>query len=234
LPRVEVVLVRPETPANVGATARVLANTGLDALCLVDPGDYRTVECWRTAWGGHDILERARVVPDLAEALSASQYAVGLSGKTLADYPAVDVREMAAEVRSLGREERASLVFGPETSGLTFEELAVCGRTARIPCHPDQPSLNLSHAVMVVAYEVFRARPGATRGEGPRATHEEKARLLDLLTKGLRAIHALGERSSGRYLREWEAIIHRTDLSQRELRLVEHAARKMMRAGRDR
>ena len=52
-------LVRPETPANVGATARIVRNTGLATVALVSPGDWRNVECWRTAWGAHDLLEEA-------------------------------------------------------------------------------------------------------------------------------------------------------------------------------
>ena len=52
--RVRIVLVRPETPANIGAVARSIGNTDLDGLDLVAPGDWRTLECWRTAWGAHD------------------------------------------------------------------------------------------------------------------------------------------------------------------------------------
>ncbi len=68
--RVRVVLVRPELPANVGACARVVRNAGLAGLDLVAPGDWRTVDCWRTAWGAQDVLEEARSFDDLAGALS--------------------------------------------------------------------------------------------------------------------------------------------------------------------
>ena len=72
--RVEVVLVRPESPANVGAAARAVRNAGLHGLVIVEPGDWRTVECWRTAWGAHDVLEQARVAPDLASAVAGAGY----------------------------------------------------------------------------------------------------------------------------------------------------------------
>ena len=70
MPRVRLVLVRPETAANVGACARVARNTGCAGLDLVAPGDWRTVECWRSAWGAHELLEEARVFPDLEAALA--------------------------------------------------------------------------------------------------------------------------------------------------------------------
>jgi tRNA/rRNA methyltransferase len=170
------------------------------------------------------------VFPDLAAALGESGYAVALSGKRDAAAPPLDVREMAAQVTALAEDEVASMVFGPETTGLTQDELALCGRRALIPSHPAQPSLNLSHAVMVAAYEVHRA---ARRSEpGPRrATHAEKERMLDLLRAGLVAVEALPETNTDGYFREWRGLFGRADLTPKEVRLLEHMARKMAKAG---
>ncbi len=225
--RVRVVLVRPESPANVGASARVIRNTGGDGLDLVEPGDWRTLECWRTAWGAQDVLEAARVFPDLAAALQGTALAVALSGRRGAGSGSVDIREAAQEIASLGRGETAAFVLGPETSGLTNEELALCGRRARIPSHSAQPSFNLSHAVAIAAYEAHRARPrGAVEGSR-RATHEEKERLLGLLRDGLLAIGALPRANTDGRFDDWRALVHRTDINPRELKLLEHMARRM-------
>jgi tRNA/rRNA methyltransferase len=229
LPRVRVVLVRPEAPVNIGAAARIVRNTGLEGLDLVEPGDWRTVECWRTAWGAHEVLEQARVFPDLASAVAGAGCVVGFTGRRESGTPVDDVRATAAKVAGLGADEAAALVFGPETSGLTQEEMASCGRRAIIPSHPDQPSLNLSHAVMVAAYEVFRAR-GRVPPPGPRrATHAEKETLLELLRDGLATLGALPPDNPESYFREWRELLHRADLTARELRLLEHMARKMAR-----
>ncbi len=225
--RVRVVLVRPESPANVGASARVIRNTGGDGLDLVAPGDWRTLECWRTAWGAQDVLEATRVFPDLTAALQGTALAVALSARRGAGSASVDIREAAQEVASLGREETAALVLGPETSGLTNEELALCGRQARIPSHTAQPSFNLSHAVAIAAYEAQRAlHRGAGQGSR-RATHEEKERLLGLLKDGLLAIGALPRVNTDGRFDDWRALVHRTDITPRELKLLEHMARRM-------
>lgn len=226
MPQVRVVLVRPETPSNIGASARAIRNTGLSGLDLVAPGDWRTVECWRTAWGAHEVLEEARVHADLAEALVGVHLAVAFSGRGERSFPLADVRDVAGEAAALSADDRVALVFGPETTGLNLDELALCGRRARIPSHPAQPSLNLSHAVMVAAYEVFRA--GLRPGSGPRrATHDERERMLGLFREGLRAIKAIPEAKSRGYLRELRAMVQRADLTPREVRLLEHMARKM-------
>jgi len=222
------VLVRPEAPVNVGAAARIVRNAGLEGLDLVAPGDWRTVECWRTAWGAHEVLEQAGVFADLPAAVSRAGYVVGFTGRRESGVPARDVREAAEEVAALAPDETAALVFGPETSGLTHEEMAVCGRRAVIPSHPDQPSLNLSHAVMIAAYEVFRAR--GRLPEGPRrATHAEKEALVGLLRAGLGALGALPPDNPESCFEEWRELVQRADLTPRELRLLEHMARKMAR-----
>lgn len=229
--RVRVVLVRPETSANVGACARVVRNTGASGLDLVAPGDWRTVDCWRTAWGAHEVLEEARVFDDLNAALGGVSIAVALTGRRPSGPPVADVREAATEIAGLGREETAALVFGPETTGLANDEIALCGRCATIPSHPAQPSFNLSHAVAIAAYEVLRA---SRRGEGDaraRATHDQKEHLLELLRAGLLAIEALPRTNTDGYFADWRALVQRSDLTARELKLLEHAARKMRQAG---
>jgi TrmH family RNA methyltransferase len=220
--------VRPETPANVGATARVVRNAGLHALALVSPGDWRTVECWRTAWGAHEVLERAEVFPGLAAAVSGCAYVAAFTGRRDRGVPCLDVRDMAADVAGLAAGEEAALVFGPETMGLKLDELALCGRRVRIPAHSDQPSLNLSHAVMVAGYEIFRARRRPVTAPR-RATHDEKERLLGLLRDGLRSLHALPADNTDGFFQEWRALFQRLDLTPKELRLLEHMARKMAR-----
>jgi tRNA/rRNA methyltransferase len=230
LPRVRVVLVRPENPANVGACARVVRNAGLEGLDLVAPGDWRTVDCWRSAWGAHEVLEQARVFADLPSALAEAVLAIALSGRRPASGPAADVRDAVSRIGDLAREDRAALVFGPETSGLTNDEAAMCGLCARIPSHPAQPSYNLSHAAAIAAYETLRA---SRRREGPAspwATHAEKERALGLLREGLVAVGALPAARSDSHFREWRALVHRVDLTSKDVRLLQHLARKLVRA----
>jgi tRNA/rRNA methyltransferase len=226
LAAVRVVLVRPGSPANVGATARVVRNTGLQGLDLVAPGDWRTLECWRTAWRAHEVLEEARVFERVSAAVAEATYVVALSGRAPGGAPALEAREMAAEIASLAAEDRVALVFGPESSGLSDEELDACGRRAFILSHPDQPSLNLSQAVMVAAYEVYRAgrRPPA---QVRRASAAEKDAMLALWREGLEAIEALPPQNAESAFEVWRTLIRRADLTPREVRLFEHVARKM-------
>jgi tRNA/rRNA methyltransferase len=172
------------------------------------------------------VLEAARVFSSLEAAVADATLVAGLSGRRDSGEPVTDVRELAAEVAALSEEDRVALVFGPEGSGLSREELSRCGRRVRIPSHSEQPSLNLSHAVMVTAYEVFRAGRRPVAG-ARRATHAEKESMLGLLRDGLIARRALPDVNTDGYFLEWRALFERADLTRKELRLLEHMARKM-------
>jgi tRNA/rRNA methyltransferase len=203
-----------------------MRNTGLRELVLVDPGDYRTVECWRTAWGAHEILEAAAVAESLEAAVRGATYVAALSGRRQGPSPPIDVRDAAAEIAGLAPDESAALVFGPEATGLTYAEIATCGRRVLIPAHPDQPSLNLSHAVMIAGYEILRAETRVPAGPR-RATHDEKLAMIALLREGLVSLGALPRQNTEGYFIDWQTLFSRADLTPREVGLLEHMARKM-------
>ena len=155
LSRVAVVLSRTSHPGNIGAAARAMKTMGLADLVLVAPRHFPHPEAVALAAGAADVLERARVVPTLAEALADRTLAVGFSarGRDLS-HPARDWRSAAPEAIAATADGPVALVFGNETSGLSNDELLACQRHACIPANPDYPSLNLAAAVQVACYEL--------------------------------------------------------------------------------
>lgn len=215
----------------MGAVARLVRNFGLYGLRLVAPGDWRTVECWRTAWGAQDVLEAAEAFDALPPAIAGACYVAALSGRRPREAPPLDVQEAAAEIAALPAGEEAALVFGPETSGLTDEEMATCGRRVSIPTDPAQPSLNLSHAVAIAAHEVHRARarPGPPPPEW--ATHADKEEMLAILRRGLEAVEALPRRDPDAAFLTWRGLAMRTPLTRREVQVLRHLGHKLARRG---
>jgi TrmH family RNA methyltransferase len=227
--RPAVVLVRPENGANIGSVARVMKNTGLKDLRLVEPSDWRTIETWRTAWASQEILERARVFKTLDEALRGSTMALALSGRD--DQVAVlDVREGVRQIGTAPEGASTCLVFGPEQSGLTFEEMARCGRRASIPSHPAHPSFNLSHAVAITAYECFRLEPQPRPGH--LLSYDDRQKLALELEIGLRAVGAI-RKEKERYSRLFRGFLTSLDLSVADARWMRFVGYCMERAARD-
>lgn len=227
--RPAVVLVRPENNANIGSVARVMKNTGLSDLRLVDPADWRTLETWRTAWASQEILENAKVYKTLDEALGASTMALALSGRD-DKVVILDVREGVRQLGTAPKGASACLVFGPEQSGLTFEEMALCGRRACIPSHPDQSSYNLSHAVAITAYECFRLEPRPRPGH--LLSYDDRRKLSEEMEIGLRAVGAI-RKEKERYSRLFRGFLTSLDLSEADARWIRFAGYCMERAAKD-
>jgi TrmH family RNA methyltransferase len=165
---VRIVLVDTSHPGNIGASARAMKTMGLHELVLVRPRHFPSEEATARAAGADDILASARVVDDLGEAIADCGWVIGASARlrTVA-VPVVDPRECAASVLEQLPNNRVALLFGPEQSGLTNEDLARCRLLVNIPTAPGYGSLNLAMAVQVLCYELRMAAIGDERAQGP-------------------------------------------------------------------
>jgi tRNA (cytidine32/uridine32-2'-O)-methyltransferase len=236
LSRVEIVLVRPRRPANVAASCRAMKNMGLRTLWLVQaPPRLEDEDARALAYGAWDVLDAARRVDSLLEAVSTSACVVGTSGREVEAWPP---RRLAAEAGRLAGPGTLSLVFGPEATGLTRAELQLCHRLVRVPTDPEQPSLNLAQAVLLLAYEmrlaalepreagveVDLAEDRAPAGAVEQALCEVRAALLE--------IGYLDPASPDRVLAELRRLVARAAPTPREVVLLRGLARQVAWAGR--
>jgi len=155
---VQVVLVEPGTPGNIGATARVLKTTGIERLTLVKPGNWDTIEARRFAHGSGDILDNCRICPDLATAVAECHTVVGTTHRVGKFRDVVTSPDpVVSQLANLVHDRQIALVFGREKDGLWQDELMLCHQLLRFPTAVDYPSLNLSHAVLLLTYSLYVA-----------------------------------------------------------------------------
>jgi tRNA/rRNA methyltransferase len=158
LDNISIILVDSKTPANIGAVARCMMNTGLSRLILVDPPIDRNNDALRLAAGASAILAAAQTYDSLDKAVADHHLVIGTTrhkGKQRKNMRSPRVQ--AEQVVPLLAHNKAAFVFGNEVNGLTNQDLARCHELIAIPSADAFPSLNLSHAVMIVAYELFLA-----------------------------------------------------------------------------
>src|SRR5947209_240936 len=152
-----VVLVRPQIADNLGAAARVMRNMGLRDLVLVAPeADPADRQARRLSTHGESILEQARIVADLGEAVADCVRVAATSARTgkliRGQYgPPDEIMPGLAKALPSGP---VALVFGPERSGLTDREVTRCHHLIHIPTDPSYPALNLAQAVAICLYEL--------------------------------------------------------------------------------
>lgn len=150
---VVVVLVQPLHPGNVGAVARAMANLGLRRLVVVDPPSFDMERARWMASGGRDILEAARFVATVEEAVEGCTWAVGATArKRRWEWPVLNPRGLARE--AFEREGPVALLFGREDHGLDNDALTWCQTALRIPT-AGEPSLNLAQAVLMTCSALF-------------------------------------------------------------------------------
>jgi tRNA/rRNA methyltransferase len=152
----DVVLVSPRNPLNIGAAARAMANFGFRRLAVVAPFAPNWREA-RSAVGAPEVLLNAAESATLAEAVAEATLVVGTGTLTYRkpEQPVVALPFLAPLVsQELARGGRIALVFGPEKHGLTREDLSFCNVLVEIPTDPGQPSMNLGQAVAVCLYEL--------------------------------------------------------------------------------
>ncbi len=159
----EVVLVHPETPRNVGSVARACKNFGVDRICIVGSPDILD-DGWAkaTAHASEDLLAKARRVATLEEALAPHVFAIGTANRVRkGKLPPLELpHEILPDLAQATITGSCALVFGPESRGLTDMDLACCTRLMRIPTEVDQPSLNLSQALLIALQECWRHARG--------------------------------------------------------------------------
>jgi TrmH family RNA methyltransferase len=234
--RLEVVLVSPRNPLNIGAAARAMANFGFTRLTVVAPYEKHWREA-QSAVGAPELLQNAKQSATLAEALADCTLAVGTGSLTCrrAEQAVVllpdlgKLVELALETAlesALATGPRVALIFGPEKHGLTREDLSYCHLLAEIPTDARQPSMNLGQAVAVCLYELA-ARPAETSAEQPAiANRTSTAPLGDLdLLAGLIDQVMLAARYSPASMRaanqhEMRLFLRRLALGARDVRRV--------------
>lgn len=157
--RLAVVLVRPDSPENIGLAARGMANTGFSDLRIVGL-DRLEPPAWRTAIHAESVIEGTRFFPSLEEAVSDRELVLGSTARARHDFPLVSLAEAVTRIDEYPETARVGLVFGNERTGLTQPELGLANVRFHIPQVSRQPSYNLGVAVTLTLHAVaFRPGP---------------------------------------------------------------------------
>jgi tRNA (cytidine32/uridine32-2'-O)-methyltransferase len=152
---IRIVMINTTHAGNIGAAARALKNMGLSELVLVEPKEYPTAKAvWRAA-GAADLLENARVVSSIDEAIQDCGLVIGTSARERRiPWPLLTPRECADRCHEESKQHPVAILFGREDRGLTNEELQKCHYHVHIPANPEYSALNIAAAIQVVCYEI--------------------------------------------------------------------------------
>src|SRR5512143_3309738 len=222
LDNITIILVDTKSPANIGAAARCMMNMGLSRLVLVNPRKDRDEEAFKLAAGADRIVAEAAVAETLGQAIAGHNLVIGTSrhpGRLRKNIGSP--REMAARIVPLLSRNKVAVVFGSEVNGLDNRDLALCHEIIAIPSSEAFPSLNLSHAVMIVAYELFLAvRTGVSSEDRELAPAEDLEQFHLHLQETLIEIGFLERDRPERMMATLRQIFGRAHLDERDVAIL--------------
>jgi len=206
----------------VGSIARIMKNFSLQNLRVVSKRNIlNTFETKKMAVHAYDVIEKAENFATLSEAISDLSVVIGATGKFHKDAPTMIEIDFFNNFLSLAEKNRVGILFGPEDRGLSNEELALCSYTITLPTNPYYPSLNLSHAVGIIAWEIFKKidieRPKKVRKI---VTKENMERLYKMMKDVYTEVGFLDKINPERIMKALRSLYDRFELSDRELRIL--------------
>lgn len=249
---VQVILVEPRFPENIGMVARACGNMGVSRLVLVKPelwgGEYSVKARLLASGAGEAALNGIAVYAGLDEALAGSTLCFGSTARIGGWRQGVVQPARAAELAAAHLNSahaagggRVDFVFGPEDKGLSNADIEKCSYLINIPT-ASEPSLNLAQAVLLILYELARAlpfaaelkapRPGPRSGKiksSPLVSHEESELLLEKMREAMLALESLPEDNSGYFMLPLRRLVKRVELKHNEFSILMGVCNKILR-----
>jgi tRNA/rRNA methyltransferase len=240
--RLRFVLVETSRAGNIGAAARAMKTMGFGELVLVAPrcaAPLSDPEAVAFASGAQDVLECARIVGSIGEALEDCNFAAAVSARLREFSPPVwSPRSFAGHVAGQG-ELSVALIFGNERFGLPNQIVEQCNVLINIPANPDYSSLNLSQAAQVLAYECRLAAQDEGEGAGVAASgigfRGDAASVTQIegmyahLEEALVAIDFLDADNPKKLMPRLKRLFARTQLETEEVNILRGIARQILR-----
>ena len=233
LNNIVIILSHPDESRNIGSACRAMANNGIKQLRIIGKKeDYDNERVRILAIHAADIWENAQFFDSITDAAKDCVIAAGTTrrrgkkrkGKLLLPE---EFTEIAAKTTGSGKEGgKVAVIFGNERTGLTDEEVLECNLGVTIPSCEDFPSLNLSHAVQIMCYHLFRNQSKTSPGYTP-LTLDRLEKTIQTIADNLQKVGFF--KITGRTDMEvfWRSVLSRAALSESEAAYIEKTFTKM-------
>ena len=219
------ILVRPQIGENIGSVARAIKNFNIKYLRIVNPRCiWPNQKALATSVGAKDILKSAKVYETLEKSIGdldiifASSSRIRKVNKKI--IPVFDLKKKIKRGKKIG------ILFGPEASGLSNDEISCANYLVKIPSNNKFSSLNLSHSAIIFCFELFKhfslkKIKYKTGYKSSLAKKSEVNKFLNFIIQGLDKKGFLQPDHKRRsMIRNINNIFHRLNLSEQEIRIL--------------
>jgi len=150
------ILVKPQLGENIGACARSMKNFGFSKLYIVNPKiNFPNHKAKATSVGAYDVINKAKVFNNIENAIKSFNLVISLSARQRdINKKHISLQEFQNIIKK--KKYNIGLMFGPEASGLSNRDLSFSNYILQIPTSSKFKSLNLSHSLTIICYEIFK------------------------------------------------------------------------------
>lgn len=208
------------TPGNCGAIARVMKNFGFEKIIFLNPlCDFLSDESLNRAKHAKDVLQNATIVKNFNEIIKKFDYVIGTTAMIGQDYNILRTPMLPLELsKKINKKNKYAIIIGREGEGLSNSEILKCDFTVTIPSSKEYPTLNVSHALGIVCYEIFKNHCNENiTSHINMAGIEEKDALLNLINLSLDNFEFSTDDKKETQKILWKRIIGKAMLSRREV-----------------
>ena len=150
-------LVNPQLPENIGFSARALKNFGFKRLDIINPKEkWPNKKSIATSVGAKDILKKTKIFPSIKDATKNYDIIYASSArKRDINKKHLSFKKFIESIKK-NKNKKIGILFGPEASGLSNEDISYSNYIFKIPVSKKFESLNLSHSLIIVCFELFK------------------------------------------------------------------------------
>ncbi len=231
-PSPAIILVRPQLAENIGMAARAMGNFALTDLRLVAPRDGWPQKgrlkkgARQAASGAVGILENAKIFESVEGAIADLNFVFATTARSREMVkPVMNAQEATQDSQMrIAANQNIGILFGPERTGLTNDDVALADCVLSFPVNPDFSSINLAQAVLLTGYEWYKIAqsPAPNFSMEADTSPAKRETLLSfftfLETKLAQKGYLQGDAKSEIVTRNLRNIFHRLSLSEQDIR----------------
>lgn len=232
LSQIAIILVRPKIPENIGAAARICWNMGIQRLILVrDSLPEREPMAKMATHKAAHLIDNIEIYQDLPEALADFTVVIGTTARRGRQrFVHQSPRELVEGLLPLLPKNQAAILFGPEDTGLTNEDLKHCHMASAIPT-ADFSSINLAQAVAIHCYELYYGIIHAAKDMAPApelATSHELESMYSYVEESLLTIEFMEDVSRPHWMSNIRNLLGRIRLTSKDANIIRGICKKFL------
>jgi tRNA/rRNA methyltransferase len=221
---VHFILFKPQLAENIGACARALKNFNFTKLKLVSPKiSFPNEKVYATSVGARDIIKSSKIYNNFEDAIKDVDCVIATSSRIRKkNYKYLSL----SKLKKIDFKKKIAIIFGPEASGLTNNELSYANYLIKLPTNNNFQSLNLSHCVILFCYEISKILNKKTnrfnsRYKSKPINKKNLNKFVNFLISSLDQIGFLQPNHKRKsMIQNLRTIFHKMNLSNKEMRLL--------------